>query len=71
MQREVNAIVDGFASDFKKNILAVFTFFFTVVIVRVISKGDFTGGFTTPVFILSLIFLALSSKQSSKERIAC
>ena len=60
MQREVNAIVDGFASDFKKNILAVFTFFFTVVIVRVISKGDFTGGFTTPVFILSLIFLALS-----------
>lgn len=60
MQREVNAIVDGFASDFKKNILAVFTFFFTVVIVRVISKGDFSGGFTTPVFILSLIFLALS-----------
>ena len=60
MQREANAIVDGFASDFKKNILAVFTFFFTVVIVRVISKEDFTGGFTTPVFILSLIFLALS-----------
>lgn len=60
MQREVSAIVDGFASDFKKNILAVFTFFFTVVIVRVISKGDFAGGFTTPVFILSLIFLALS-----------
>lgn len=60
MQREINAIVDGFASDFKKNILAVFTFFFTVIIVRVISKGDFTGGFTTPVFILSLIFLALS-----------
>lgn len=60
MQREVNSIVDGFASDFKKNILAVFTFFFTVVVVRVISKGDFLGGFTTPVFILSLIFLALS-----------
>lgn len=60
MQREVNAIVDGFASDFKKNILAVFSFFLTVVIVRVISKGDFTGGFTTPVFILSLIFLVLS-----------
>lgn len=60
MQREVNSILECFASDFKKNILAVFTFFFTVVIVRVISKGDFTGGFTTPIFILSMIFLALS-----------
>ena len=32
MQREINTIVDGFASEFKKNMLAVFTFFFTVII---------------------------------------
>lgn len=61
MQKEINTIVDGFASDFKKNIIAVFTFFLTVIVVRVISKGDFTGGFSTPVMILSVIYLCISS----------
>ena len=56
MQKEINTIVDGFTSDFKKNIIAVSTFFLTVIVVRVISKGDFTGGFTTPVMILSIIY---------------
>lgn len=60
MQKEINTIVDGFASDFKKNIIAVFTFFLTVIVVRVISKGDFTGGFTTPIMVLSLIYLCIS-----------
>ena len=60
MQKEINTIVDGFASDFKKNIIAVSTFFLTVIVVRVISKGDFTGGFTTPVMILSMIYLCIS-----------
>lgn len=60
MQKEINTIVDGFASDFKKNIIAISTFFLTVIVVRVISKGDFTGGFTTPVMILSLIYLGIS-----------
>lgn len=60
MQKEINTIVDGFASDFKKNIIAVSTFFLTVIVVRVISKGDFTGGFTTPVMILSIIYLCIS-----------
>lgn len=61
MQKEINTIVDGFASDFKKNIIAVFTFFLTVIVIRVISKGDFTGGFTTPVMFLSIIYLCISS----------
>lgn len=60
MQKEINTIVDGFISDFKKNIIAVSTFFLTVIVVRVISKGDFTGGFTTPVVILSIIYLCIS-----------
>lgn len=60
MQKEINTIVDGFTSDFKKNIIAVSTFFLTVIVVRVISKGDFTGGFTTPVMILSIIYLCIS-----------
>lgn len=60
MQKEINTIVDGFTSDFKKNIIAVSTFFLTVIVIRVISKGDFTGGFTTPVMFLSLIYLGIS-----------
>lgn len=60
MQKEINTIVDGFTSDFKKNIIAVSTFFLTVIVVRVISKGDFTGGFTTSVMILSIIYLCIS-----------
>lgn len=60
MQKEINTIVDGFVSDFKKNIIAVSTFFLTVIVVRVISNGDFTGGFTTPIMVLSLIYLCIS-----------
>lgn len=60
MQKEINTIVDSFISDFKKNIIAVSTFFLTVIVIRVISKGDFTGGFTTPVMILSIIYLCIS-----------
>lgn len=60
MQKDVNGIVDGFVSDFKKNIMTTFSFFLTVVVVRVIAKGDFTGGFTWPIFMLSMIFLILS-----------
>lgn len=60
MQKEINTIVDSFISDFKKNIIAVSTFFLTVIVIRVISKGDFTGGFTTPVMFLSLIYLGIS-----------
>lgn len=61
LQSKVNNIVEGFTGEFKKNILAIYTFFITVVVIRVISKGEFWGGFTNPVIYLSLIFLGISA----------
>lgn len=77
LQTKVNGIVEGFTGEFKKNIIAIFSFFLTVVVVRVIAKGDFLGGFSNPVIFLSFIFIGISavlliysrSELSTKERL--
>lgn len=60
LQEKVNGIVEGFTGEFKKNIVAIFSFFLTVVVVRVIAKGDFLGGFSNPIIYLSFIFIGIS-----------
>lgn len=60
LQEKVNGIVEGFTGEFKKNIIAIFSFFLTVVVIKVIAKGDFLGGFTNPVIYLSFIFIGIS-----------
>lgn len=60
LQDKINAMVEGFTGEFKKNIVAVFTFFLTLVVVRVVAKGDFLGGFSVPVIQLSFIFILIS-----------
>lgn len=77
LQEKVNGIVEGFTGEFKKNIVAIFSFFLTVVVVRVIAKGDFLGGFTNPIIYLSFIFIGISVvlliysriELSTKERL--
>jgi len=60
LQTKIGGIVDGFAGDFKKNIITLLSFFISVIVIRVVSKGDFSGGFTNEVMILSIAFLLIS-----------
>lgn len=60
LQEKIDKIVDGFISDFKKNIITIISFFISVIVIRAVSKGDFIGGFTLEVVILSYAFLAIS-----------
>lgn len=60
LQSKIDKIVDGFISDFKKNIITLISFFISVIVIRVISKGDFIGGFTNEIIILSFSFLVIS-----------
>lgn len=60
LQGKIDKIVDGFIGDFKKNIITLISFFISVIVIRVVSKGDFIGGFTTEIVILSYSFLLIS-----------
>lgn len=60
LQNKADKIVDSFIGDFKKSLFTVVSFFATVIVIRVVSKGDFAGGFTTEVTLLSIGFLFIS-----------
>lgn len=60
LQCKLDKIVDGFTSDYKKNIITLLSFFISVIVIRVVSKGDFIGGFTNEIIILSYSFLVIS-----------
>lgn len=55
-----NKIVEGFAGSFQKSALTVVTFYSSTIVIRVLSKGDFTNLFNYNTLILSLSFLILS-----------
>ena len=60
LQAKISSIVDSFINDFKKSILTLVSFFISVMVIRVVSKGDFTGGFTNEIIGLSFVFLIIS-----------
>lgn len=60
LQDKIDKIVNSFVNDYKKNIITLLSFFISVIAIRVISKGDFIGGFTTEIIILSYSFLLIS-----------
>lgn len=60
LQEKIMNIIGSFIGDFKKNILTVISFFISVIVIEVVSKGDFTHGFTNEIIGLSLCFLAIS-----------
>lgn len=60
LQEKIDKIVSNFINDFKKNIVTLLTFFTSVIVLRVISKGDFIGGFTNEIIVLSYGFLLIS-----------
>lgn len=56
-----NELVDAYSSQFKQNLLAILSFLTTVVILNVITNGDFKSCFTTPILWIILVFLAIST----------
>ncbi len=60
LQVKIGNIVDGFTGDFRKNIITLLSFFITVIVVRVVSKGDFIGGFTNEILLVVFILLLIS-----------
>lgn len=61
LQEKVNSIVESFTGDFRKSVLTIGSFFLTVVVVRLVSKGDVYGCFTTNILLLSYFFILLSA----------
>lgn len=76
LQGKIGKIVDEFIGDFKKNIITFISFFISIIVIRVVSKGDFIGGFTKEIMILSAAFLLISvglliySRWELKKKIA-
>jgi hypothetical protein len=60
LQNKADKIVENFVSDFKKSFLAVVSFFISVIVIKVVSSGDFTTGFTKEVTLLTIGFLLIS-----------
>jgi len=60
LQNKADKIVENFVSDYKKTFLAVVSFFISIIVIRVVSKGDFSGGFTIEVTYLISGFLLIS-----------
>ena len=73
---KINNIMDSFVSDFKKTLVTLVSFFISVIVIRVISKGDFIGGFTNSIIGLSFAFLMIDlgiflySKWELKEKLS-
>ena len=60
LQNKADKIVENFVSDYKKTFLAVVSFFITIVVIRALSKGEFTSGFSKEITLLIIGFLLIS-----------
>ena len=60
LQDKVNSIIEGFAGDFRKSVVGLGSFFLTLVVVRMVSNGQWSGAFSTQIVELSFVFIALS-----------
>lgn len=61
LQDKINNIVEGFSGDFRKNVVGLGTFFLTLVVVRVVANGQWTGAFSSHIIALSFVFIVLSA----------
>ncbi len=60
LQGKIDKIVSNFVNDYKKNIITLISFFISIIVIKVVSKGDFIEGFTNEILILSYSFLIIS-----------
>jgi hypothetical protein len=52
-----NKVIETFASGFQKNAMALITFYFSAVAIKVLGNGDFVNVFTLDTTVLSSVFL--------------
>ena len=52
-----NKVIEVFASDFKKSSLALITFYFSAIAIKVLGNGNFVNVFTLDTTVLSIVFL--------------
>lgn len=52
-----NKVIETFASGFQKSALALITFYFSSIAIKVFSKGNFVNVFTLDTTVLSIVFL--------------
>lgn len=70
LQDRINSTVESFTSDFRKSVVGLGTFFLTLVVVRVVANGEWTGAFSGQIVGLSFIFVALSAVILFFSRVA-
>lgn len=59
IQKNADKIVDDFIADFKKSLFIFVSFFASVLVLKVVSSGNFSGGFSKEVTLLSIGFLLI------------
>ncbi|MFA7380846.1 MAG: hypothetical protein WC150_10305 [Bacteroidia bacterium] len=52
-----NKVIETFASGFQKSSLALITFYFSAIAIKVLGNGDFVNVFTLDTAVLSIVFL--------------
>jgi len=55
-----NKVIETFANGFQKSALALISFYISVIVIRVLSKGDFVNVFSLDSTILSISFISIS-----------
>lgn len=70
LQDRINATVESFTGDFRKSVVGLGTFFLTLVVVRVVGSGEWTGIFTPQIVALSFVFIVLSAVILCYSRLA-
>lgn len=55
--KRANNVVETFASGFQKSSLALITFYFSAITIKVLGNGDFVNVFTLDTTVLSIVFL--------------
>lgn len=61
LQDKINSIVEGFAEDYKKNVIGLGTFFLTLVVVRTVADRQWSGAFSSQIVVLSFLFILISA----------
>lgn len=59
-KNKADKIVESFAGDFKKSLFGFISFFASLIVIQVLSNGNFLNVFTTDITLLSIAFLLIS-----------
>lgn len=61
VQEKIDKISDGYVDGMKKNVLTIFSFIISTIVIRTIAKQDVITGFSLPILYLMLALLIVSA----------